>query len=331
MIEGRIIVTGANSRYFGSLITLLGSIFVNHAEIDRIVIYDLGLSSLERMILRRVQKAQIREVPAFCPHYLDVENFAWKTAAICDALEHGKAVLWLDAGAEIQCSLDDLFRTIEKDGYLFTVTPLDHPNCRIGHLSHPRALELLDADSDFFRNSLMVNAGVMGFLRGHPVSKLAYKAMEFAANPEIIVGPRYSHRHDQTIYSVLRVKAALPAQYNIFHLHNVDPRYPFLVKARGQDVVPDVVASGWIPSALHIYVLITRDGKPFDFASSIDFAPISVGAGLLLRVGLASLHQIAIATRRLGNLRDRALRLPLARNIHALTRKRAGSGLVGKD
>lgn len=308
MVARRIVVTGANSRYFGSVITLLGSIFINYPQIDRVLIYDLGLLSLERSILARVKKVQIRKVPPFCAHYMDVGSFAWKTAAICDALEHGNAVLWLDAGIEIQDSLDDLFETVEQDGYLFTVTPLDHPNCRIGHLSHDRSLELLGADTGFFRDSLMVNAGVMGYLRGHPASELAYEAMRFAADPEIIVGPRYSHRHDQTIYSVLRVKRGLRAQFNIFNLENVDSRFPFLIKAKGQDIVPDDVLSGWSRSKLHIYLLITRDRKPFDSAGSIEFAPRGLWAGFSLRLALAALHQAGLVSSGLGNLRGRLLR-----------------------
>jgi hypothetical protein len=327
----RLIVTAANHAYFGSIVSLLGSIFRRYRGYERILVYDLGLSSMERLILSYVKDVSIRQVPPFCPHYLDVGSFAWKTAALCDALEEGMAVLWLDAGIEIQGSLDDLFETIERDGYLFTVTPLDQPNCRIGHLSHQRSLELLGADSAFFRNSLMVNAGVMGYLSGHPASELAYEAMQFAANPEITVGPRYSHRHDQTIYSVLRVKSGLPAQYNIFHLENVNAQFPFLIKAMGQEIVRDDVASGWSRTGLHIYLLVTRDRSPFDFGDSIEFAPHVSWARLLLRIGVETLHQAAVSRGSLGNLRDKALSLPLGRTIGARRGRQVGSTNVDKD
>lgn len=284
----RIIVTGADSRYFGSLTSLLGSILEKFASIELILVYDLGLSSIERRILSRVRKVLIREVPPFCPHYRDLHGFAWKTAAVCDALEYGEAILWLDAGIEIQRALDDLFETIEHDGYLFTVTPLDQENCKIGTLSHQRSLELLGADTEFFRNSLMVNAGVMGYLRNHLASALAYEAMHYAANPEIILGPRYSHRHDQTIYSILRVKNRLPAQYHMFHLENVERKYRFLVRASQQEPIPAHVLSGWRRTDLHIYLLVTRDHRPYARLGSLEFLGAPFVPWFLLAVRIAT-------------------------------------------
>ena len=225
----RVIATGANSLYYGSLINLLGSIFRRFPDIDAILVYDLGMSLIERTILRGIKKVVLKQVPEFCPHYLEIEHFAWKTAAICDALSIGNAVLWLDAGVEIQSSLEDIYLTIENDGYMFCVTPLESPSCKIGHLSHQKSLELLDADNEFVRNSLMVHAGVMGYLSEHPVSQLALDAMRFAANPNIIKGPRNSHRHDQTIYSVLRVKHDLVAQFYLLFFEKIDVPYPFLI------------------------------------------------------------------------------------------------------
>lgn len=312
MTEQSVVVTGANSRYFGSLIHMLSTLWAESPGFESVLVYDLGLSAAERSILTRVEKVTLRRVPPFCPHYLDVENFAWKTAAICDALEDGGAVLWLDAGIEITAPLDDLFDTVRRDGYLFTVTPLNHPNCRIGHLSHARSLELLGAESDYFRNAFMVNAGVMGYLAGHPAAQIAYSARQYAANPEIIMGPRHSHRHDQTIYSVLRVRNGLPAQYNIFQLENVNPRFPFLVRAVSQDVVPAETAESWSPAGQHIYLLITRDALSFGRAGMVSFRPHSFQARILLLAASSKEHLTArlrppyrslkTAVRRLGRL-----------------------------
>jgi hypothetical protein len=282
MTTGPVVVTAADSRYFGSLMHMLGSLFARAGRVQTILVYDLGLSLAERFIIGSISGVMLRRVPPFCPHYREVENFAWKTAAICDALNDGGTVLWLDAGIEIQASLDDLFRTIDHDGYLFTVTPLDYPNCRIGNLSHSRSLELLEADNALIRNSFMVNAGVMGYKAGHPVAALAFAAREYAANPEIIRGPRHSHRHDQTIYSVLRVKHSLPAQYNIFHLENVNPRFPFLVRTTGQETIPAKVAAAWTPDGLHIYLLITRDSLAFGGTANLPFRAFSWLARFLL-------------------------------------------------
>lgn len=270
-------------------------------EIDLIAVYDLGLSALERAILAKVENVQIRQVPPFCPHYLDADNFAWKTAAVCEALEYGEAVLWLDAGIELQGPIDDLFETIETDGYLFNITPLNQPNCKIGNLSHARSLSLLDADSDFVRNSYMVNGGVMGYLRGHPASGIARAAMEYAADPEIIVGPRETHRHDQTIYSVLRVKNGLPAQYYMFDLERINPRYRFLIRAT--EPVPATVLSNRASGDLHIYLLVTRDQRPYALARSINFGRSVLPAWLLLLVRIMIGKPMTFLTKRIRRLK----------------------------
>jgi hypothetical protein len=310
MMEDRVIVTAANSAYFGSLVHMLGSLFSKSPVFGAVLVYDLGLTSVERFVLANVSRVAVRRVPRFCAHYMDVENFAWKTAAICDALKLGKTVLWLDAGTEIQSSLDDLFSTIEQDGYLFTVTPLDHPNCRIGHLSHRRSLELLGADSEHIRNALMVNAGVMGYLGGHPATQIAVSAMEYAANPEIIIGPRHTHRHDQTIYSVLRVKNGLRAQYNIFQLESVNSEFPFLVRAWQQEIVPAERTAAWKAEDLHIYLLITRDrksfaGPPIPFRSHAWLAPFFLWTTAVRARAVAKLRppyrRLRAAARRFGS------------------------------
>ena len=265
-------MTGANSLYFGSLINLLGSVFLRFPDIDAILVYDLGMSLLERTILRGIKKVVLKQVPEFCPHYLEIQHFAWKTAAICDALSYGNSVLWLDAGVEVQSSLEDLFLSIENDGYMFCVTPVDNPSFKIGHLSHKKSLELLDADNEFISNSLMVNAGVMGYLREHSASKLAYAAMKFAANPEIVKGPRNTHRHDQTIYSVLRVKNEYPAQYNLFFVEKHDVPFPFLIRSSNRGYVSRKSINSWKNSDLHIYLFITRDKKPFFHIRHIEYS-----------------------------------------------------------
>jgi len=302
----RVIVTGANSLYFGSLINLLGSVFLRFPDIDAILVYDLGMSLLERTILRGIKKVVLKQVPEFCPHYLEIEHFAWKTAAIWDALSFGNAVLWLDAGVEIQSSLEDIFLTIESDGYMFCVTPVDHPSFIIGNLSHQKSLELLGADDEIVRNSMMVNAGVMGYLRGHSASKLAFAAMKYAANPEIVKGPRNTHRHDQTIYSVLRVKNEYPAQYNLFFVENHDVLFPFLVRSNSGGYVSSKVINSWKNSDLHIYLFITRDKEPFSHIEHIEYGWNFFVINFLMKIRINEIDY---------KVKNWFAQLPYARNI----------------
>ena len=306
----RVIATGANSLYFGPLINLLGSIFLRHPEIDAILVYDLGMSFLERMIVKNIQKVVLKEVPPFCPHYLEVEHFAWKTAAICDALENGQAVLWLDAGAELQTSIDDLFVTIETDGCLFCISPVESPNIKIGHLSHARSLELLDADNQPIRNSTMVNAGVIGFLSSHSASEVAFTAMKYAANPEIIKGPRTTHRHDQTIYSVLRVKKGYIAQFYFFLAEKIR-KYPFLIRASSQDIVLGDLISSWNYSQPHIFLIITRTSEAFAHAIYLKFKANPKIFGFFLNARMNHVE---------SSLKDWIIRFPLFGKLIQMSR-----------
>ena len=302
----RVIVTGSNSLYFGALINLLGSIFLRYPDVDAILVYDLGMSSIERTILKGIRKILLKQVPEFCPHYLEIQHFAWKTAAICDALSYGNSVLWLDAGVEVQSSLEDLFLSIENDGYMFCVTPMDHPGFRIGYLSHQKSLELLDADNEFVKNSLMVHAGVMGYLRDHSASKLAFTAMKYAANPEIIKGSRNTHRHDQTIFSVLRVKNKYPAQFNLFFVANHDVPFPFLIRSTSSGLVSSKTLNSWKNSDLHIYLFITRDKEPFSHIEHIEYDWYFIVIN-----GLMKIRKIEIDYK----VKDWFAQLPYARNI----------------
>ncbi len=98
-------------------------------------------------------------------------------------------------------------------------------------------------------------------------SDIAYAAKRYAANPEIVKGPRTTHRHDQTIYSVLRVKNGYCPQYHIFHVEKIQT-YPFLMRASQPGIVPFDQIASWERSNLHIYLHITRDREPF---SHVDY------------------------------------------------------------
>ncbi|HBF34973.1 TPA: hypothetical protein DDW35_10475 [Candidatus Sumerlaeota bacterium] len=228
----RIIVTGANSCYFGSLMTLIGSLFKNKTTFDRIFVYNLGLSFLERWILKGIPCVSLREVEPFCPHYLDVGNFAWKTASIASALKEGGAICWLDAGIETLRPIDDLFATIEKDGYFYNITPFDKESCYILSLTQSATYAKMGASKADLENRFMCNAGISGFLANHPSAEIAMQAKRWAADSEIITGPRHSHRHDQSIYSILWALSKFQPQYWLCHVETVAP-YPFLVPAQG--------------------------------------------------------------------------------------------------
>ena len=209
-----VICTAANGRYFGSAVNLVGSLHRHHPEGIDVRVYDLGLSGVERRIVAALERTTLHDVPRFCAHALVPDLFAWKIAAIHDTLRSVKgAVLWLDAGTEAVRPLDALFGAIERDGCLFNVCPYDYAFARVGSLTTKRCLEGMDATSPEDREAYFVNAGIQGYLYGHPACAVIKEAMHYAADPAIIGGSRADHRQDQSIISVLRVRHGLPATF----------------------------------------------------------------------------------------------------------------------
>jgi hypothetical protein len=234
-----VICTAANGRYFGSAVNLIGSLHRHHPEGIDIRVYDLGLSVVERRIVETLELTTLHDVPRFCAHALEPDLFAWKIAAIHDTLHSaGGAVLWLDAGTEAVRPLDALFRAIERDGCLFNVCPYDYAFARVGSLTTKRCLDGMDASAPEYREAFFVNAGIQGYLSGHPACAVIDEAMRYAADPGIIGGSRSTHRQDQSIVSVLRVRHGLPATFWLAPDPADPERWPTLYTAGRDHPIP---------------------------------------------------------------------------------------------
>jgi hypothetical protein len=109
-----VFATGANERYGYHLLNLLGSLKANSDVFDRVVAYDLGLSAHQRVLLEAVRGVEVREVPAFAPHWS--QGFTWKPW-IWTHLDAGEIVLWLDAGATVMRSLEPTLEQTRRRGY----------------------------------------------------------------------------------------------------------------------------------------------------------------------------------------------------------------------
>ena len=65
-----IIITGANSPYFESLLTLISSVHKDSFElVDMIMVYNFGLDNTEIEKLKSLKKVKIVEVPKDHPTY----------------------------------------------------------------------------------------------------------------------------------------------------------------------------------------------------------------------------------------------------------------------
>src|SRR4051794_36731326 len=89
------LASAADRRYGWWLLNLVGSVHANAREsFDGIVLYDLGLSPLQRRLATSIQGVELRVVPEFVPHWR--EGFTWKTW-VWRHLDVPRLV-WIDAG-----------------------------------------------------------------------------------------------------------------------------------------------------------------------------------------------------------------------------------------
>lgn len=148
-----VLASAADRRYGWYLLNLLGSVAANSPVFDRIVVFDLGLSPLQRRLASTIRGVEVRTIPPFAPHW--AEAFTWKPW-IWTHLE-ADLVVYLDAGVTVLRSLADVLAEIHRRGY-FVVSqgrPLGEivPSEYYALYGLPRGL----AERDY------VAAGIIGF------------------------------------------------------------------------------------------------------------------------------------------------------------------------
>lgn len=108
-----VLASAANVRYGYHLLNMLGSVERNSDVFDRTVVYDLGLDETQRRLLRGLRNVELRDVPAFAPHW--AKCFSWKPWTWTHL--EAEAIFYLDAGATVLRPLDRVVATIDEDGY----------------------------------------------------------------------------------------------------------------------------------------------------------------------------------------------------------------------
>lgn len=96
--HNNIVVTGANSPYFETLLTLISSIHKNTFDfVDGIFVYDLGLSDTEILRLQSIEKVFIKEIPKNLrdqyPHINDPKKHFDKLFCLYDNVLHVECIL----------------------------------------------------------------------------------------------------------------------------------------------------------------------------------------------------------------------------------------------
>jgi hypothetical protein len=108
-----VLASASNERYGFHLLSMLGSVQRNSDVFDGIVVYDLGLSPLQRRLLDAIRDVEVRTVPPFSPHW--AQGFTWKPW-IWTHLGADR-IFYLDAGAMVLRSLEGVLDQLEERGF----------------------------------------------------------------------------------------------------------------------------------------------------------------------------------------------------------------------
>lgn len=150
----RLVVTSFNSHYFAQGLNLVTSLHVHARDaIDRIVVYDLGLTESQRGLLALCEGVVIESYPPTEPWsgYYSPKSYMYKCRAIHDVRRHFDGVqgdvLWIDAGVCVTGPLDAIFNLIQSQG-IFLVNHDDRRSRTMvnGAFTHPIQTEALGLD-----------------------------------------------------------------------------------------------------------------------------------------------------------------------------------------
>ncbi len=211
--------TATDDRHFPLLLNLLGSIHQhNFYDVEKVFVYDLGLSEVNRRQLGNIKRVELCEIDQTNPDMLkDIETgvnrkvrglFSWKPVVLKDALDRCPYVLYLDAGTTILKPLNKLFKHIEQNGYFFVDCGRSIKWMATDYII--KKLELSSEENKFLLDESL--AGIDGGFQGVsrkiydeyviPMYELSKDIKNFVDDGTTSEGWG-TGRHDQTLFSIL--------------------------------------------------------------------------------------------------------------------------------
>ncbi|MDW8801313.1 DUF1647 domain-containing protein [Clostridium sp. A1-XYC3] len=206
-----VLATACNSAYFNACLTLIASIHrLSFNDVDKILVYNLGLTEDEKEQLNSLQKVQVMEFnldDSYFQEYLTPKQFAWKPYVIKDAGNYGNLILYMDSGAVTVKNIKCLYDIIENDDIL--IVGDYHPNYVY---THDKCFEIMNATEEE-KQYLQIWAGMQGYkVNGKYQSSYVDEAFKFSKLKDAVFGNHTNHRHDQSIYSILCCRNRVPRQ-----------------------------------------------------------------------------------------------------------------------
>jgi hypothetical protein len=207
-----IVITGANSPYYQSLLTLINGVHKDSFDlVDMIVVYDFGLEPIEINQLNTLEKVLVINIVKDFPIYENISTIKTKSHflkmySLHHSLGLSKNVLWLDAGVCSLKSLNPIFDLIKTDD-IFLVGDV-HIN---KNFTHKKCSEIMSA-SEKELNDQHLSSGIFGFKTNGKYIKLIKDSWKYSQIEGVIDGFDDNHRHDQSVLSILASRYNCPTQ-----------------------------------------------------------------------------------------------------------------------
>lgn len=203
--------------------------------------------------------------------------WAWKPKIISDALNmmsDGDWVVWVDAGAIVRGNLKSQLCPEEATTTWLLAAPV--PMETVADLTLPSCLALLNFTASEQLAAPMID-GSMHFWRAGPESRAFAGAwLGLCSNRNLVEGPRESHRHDQSLLSIMMNQRGLPlrrkgwsqfstpAPLALVHHHRLPlpavPRVAVVTSSAGADCLADCMESVQRQTAPGVSHIVFADG-----------------------------------------------------------------------
>ena len=203
-----VIVTGADSSHFNSLVNLLKSINLYEKGTETNV-YNLGMSIDEINYLKSNFKFNFIDFDfkSYPPFIGQIDNsnklgsYAWKAIIVFNEYKNNKNILWLDAGCIVTKELRLLKKLILKNGFFSPES-----SNRIKDWTHPNTISKLNFPVDNLTKRNF-SSGLVGLAADDKKIKRLVKAWYKHSLDRETIAPngssRENHRQDQSILTLL--------------------------------------------------------------------------------------------------------------------------------
>jgi hypothetical protein len=131
------------------------------------------------------------------------DSYAWKPRVIDEVVSEETNFIWIDAGALVCSSLQPIFDEIEISGH-FLLQNYQHTNLEWTSAACATAMTVSENEL----SSPQVMGTFFGFSLGKTSGAELYSSwVKWCRNVNAVKGDRLTHRHDQTVLSILAARA----------------------------------------------------------------------------------------------------------------------------